>query len=358
MSARAKAESPSTRKKRSARSLTRSKSDSQIESKGVRVSSSDASDVGEEKIHAVNPSGKKLEGVALVEKAIDTLNTLPGRLPDDDGLPGGLVIWPEKKRPIIIGDLHANRDHLALILDHETNRADLASGKAACILIGDALHDDRTGHMKDMHSSVEILDDVLRLIVQYPGNVYYIRGNHDTFDGRLRKSGIYQGLELQEALINEKGEDYAESVERFFESMPVFIIGKYFVVTHAGPPRGGIVREELINIKNYPEKFHQLIWTRVNEFHGNPSLREYGETDLRLALKLLDMPEDTHFIVGHNPIWSDGNTTGIWLDVIGIKNHHILYSGYGSVAPYITFIDGVMHVKTAAVKKTEVYNYG
>jgi predicted phosphodiesterase len=301
---------------------------------------------------------ENLDGVALVEHAITVLNTLPGRLPDSAGAPGGLVMFPDKIRPIIIGDLHANRENLSLILEHDANRADLESGKAACILLGDALHDDRTGHMTDMQSSVEILDDVLRLIVRYPGQIYYIRGNHDSFDERLRKSGIAQGLELKNLLVKEKGQEYMQAVQRFFDAMPLFIIGNSFVITHAGPPHGGIVRDELVNIKKYPEKMHQLMWNRVNEFHGNPSLKEYGEKDIRLALDMLDMPKDTEFIVGHNPIWTDGNKIGVWLHVIGIRNHHILYSGYGSAAPYITFIEGTMIVKTAEIKKPEVYYYG
>lgn len=306
-----------------------------------------------------NGKASKLEGLALVERVIADIEQLPGRIADSDGLPGGLVMFPEKKRPIIIGDLHANCENLRLILDHETNRQDLESGKAACILLGDSFHDDRTGHMKEMQSSVEILDEVLGLFVRYPHNVYYIKGNHDTFDDRLRKSGIYQGVEFKKELLRVRGEKYVEAIDRFFDVLPYFIIGKNFVITHAGPPRGGIVREELVNIKNYPEKMHQLIWTRVNEFHGgNPSLKEYGERDLRLALDLLDMPPDTHFIVGHNPIWSDGNKTGVWLNVIGIKNHHILYSGYGSTAPYITFIGDEMVVKNAQALKPEVYYYG
>lgn len=300
----------------------------------------------------------KLDGVPLVESAIKTINKLPGRLKDSEGLPGGLIIFPEGIRPIIIGDLHSNRENLALILNHENNRQDLESGKAACILLGDALHDDRTGYMKDMESSVEILDDVLRLIVQYPGRVYYIRGNHDSFDERLRKSGISQGIELKNMLIRKKGQEYTSAVQNFFDCLPLFIIGNVFVITHAGPPHGGIVRDELINIKKYPEKMHQLMWNRVNEFHGNPSIKEYGEKDLRLALDLLDMPEFTHFIVGHNPIWNDGNKIGVWENVIGIRNHHILYSGYRSAAPYITFIGDTMYVKTAAIAVPEVYYYG
>jgi hypothetical protein len=301
---------------------------------------------------------KDLDGIDLVEAAIRVNGELPGRLRDSAGKPGGLVMFPKEKRPFIIGDLHSNRDNLFSILNHDSNRADLEAGLASCILLGDALHDDRTGHMKDMRSSVEILDEVLRLIVRYPGSVYYIRGNHDTFDERLRKSGISQGLEMKNILLRERGAEYTAAIDRFFESMPVFIIGDGFVITHAGPPRGGICRDELVNIRNYPEKLHQLMWTRVNEFHGNPSLKEYGENDIRLALELLDVPPDTQFIVGHNPIWSDGNRIGVWLNVIGIKGHHILYSGYGSQAPYITFVDGKMEVRLAIEKKPEVLYYG
>jgi len=306
----------------------------------------------------VKQNGVTLDGIELVKRAIEINNTLPGRLADDEGNPGGLIILPDDKRPIIIGDIHANHEHLSFILDHDGNRSDIDGDKAICILLGDALHDDRTGHMKEMSSSITTLDAVLSLIARYPGKIYYIRGNHDSFDDRLRKSGISQGMEMRKALVDARGNDYANAVSEFFESLPVFIIGKDYVITHAGPPRGGIVREELVNIKRYPEKFHQLIWTRVNEFHGNPSLKEYGEKDVRLAIDLLGMPENTQFIVGHNPIWSDGNKIGVWLNVIGIKNHHILYSGYGSAAPYITFVNGEMRVHTALAKKPEVYYYG
>lgn len=301
---------------------------------------------------------KNLSGVALVRYVIDCINNLPGRLPDDEGKPGGLVLFPQNKKPIIIGDLHANVENLQKILDHSTNRKDLEKGEAACIFLGDILHDDRTGYMKDMKSSVAILDALFELFVQYPGQIYYIRGNHDSFDERLRKSGISQGIEFKKELITQKGEAYAEAVGEFFECLPVFIIGEGFVITHAGPPRGGVVREELINIKKYPEKLHQLLWNRVNEFHGNPSLKEYGEKDIRLCLELLGLPLDTHFIVGHNPLWNDGNETGVWMNVIGIKNHHILYSGSGSRAPYFTFEEGNLVVHFAIPKPAEVYYYG
>lgn len=298
------------------------------------------------------------EGIGLVERAIEVVNTYPGRLANSEGHPGGLIDLPRSPRPIVIGDLHTNMVNLEKILNHNSNRSDLESGKAVAIILGDALHDDRTGHMKEMDSSVVALDTILSLICQYPGRVYYIRGNHDTFDERLRKSGIQQGLELKKVLLSRRGPDYVTAVERFFQALPVFIIGKHFVITHAGPPHGGLTREELIDIHKYPEKLHQLLWIRVNEFHGNPSPKEYGEKDLRLCLEMLNLPQDMPFIVGHNPLWNDGNTTGLWLDVIGFKNHHIIYSGSGSRAPYFTIEDNRLVHYFAIEKEPEVYYYG
>lgn len=298
-----------------------------------------------------------LEGVKLIERAIEVAQNWPGRLPDDEGEPGGLIMFPEDVRPIIIGDLHANVENLIAILNHDNNKKDFDAGKASLLFIGDSVHDDRTGHMREMDSSIAILDYVLKLIVEHPRNVYYIRGNHDTFDPRLRKSGIAQGLEFKDAVIAKHGADYVEAVGRFFESLPIFVIGNGFVMAHAGPPRGGLVREELINIKRYPEKYHQLMWNRVNEYHGTPSPKEYGESDVRLVLDLLDLPPETQFIVGHNPLWNDGNTSGVWIDVIGIRGHHILYSGSGSKAPYFTREGDSIVVKFAGKLREEVYSY-
>ncbi|HUX38948.1 MAG TPA: metallophosphoesterase [Rectinemataceae bacterium] len=297
-------------------------------------------------------------GVKLVEKAIETCRLWRDRPSNPAGEPGGLLDFPSDLRPIIIGDLHANLENLVSIIDHGSNREDFEEGRAALVFVGDAMHDDRTGHMKEMATSVEIFNYILRLIVEHPRNVYYIRGNHDTFDERLRKSGIAQGLEFKKALLEAEDADYVAATQGLFDILPMFIIGDGFVITHAGPPRGGLVREELIDIHRYPEKYHQLMWNRVNEYHGTPSPKEYGEKDIRLVLFQLGLPEDTPFIVGHNPLWSDGNQTGVWLNVIGMKNHHIIYSGSGSQAPYFTIEAGSLVVRMAGRQKPEVYNYG
>lgn len=295
---------------------------------------------------------------AILKDAIRASEAYPGREKDAKGRPGGLVDFPAKLRPIIVGDLHANLDNLELILGHGGNLEQIAAGKAALIIVGDCVHDDRTGYMKDMKGSVAMFDAVMRLVAAFPSRAYYLRGNHDSFDERLRKSGIAQGLEFRKALVEAKGPGFAELAEEWFESLPMAVIGPGFMVVHAGPVRGGCSRDVLVNIKDYPEAYMQLMWNRVNEFHGSPSPKEYGATDIEMTRELLGLHPGTHFIVGHNPLWNDGNKVGVWKDVIGIKDHHIIYSGSGSRAPYFTLDGGVLRTELALEPKAEVYYYG
>jgi hypothetical protein len=274
------------------------------------------------------------------------------------GVPGGLLDFTKiKQKPIIVGDLHTNLENLQMILNHNGNIDNLKNGNNILIIIGDAIHNDQSGCMLEMGSSLVIIEYIFNLIITYPKKVIYIRGNHDTFDERLRKNGIAQGTEFKKLLIKERGEEYFRAVDKFFESLPMFIIGDGYMITHAGPPRGGITREELINISDYPDKYLQLMWNRIHEFRGTPSAKEYSDHDINITKEKLGLPKDTAFIVGHNPLWNTGGTTGVWSDVLGIKNHHILYSGSGSQAPYLVKENGELSLYLAFVPKKEVYNY-
>ena len=270
---------------------------------------------------------------------------------DRDGNPGGLLdLSSVKKEAIVIGDLHGAIENLRIIIDQ--NKKKIKSGKSFVIILGDGEHNDQTGHMREMDTSLEVMEEIFSLILTYKENIIYIRGNHDTFDERLAKSGIKQGLEFKNYLLENRGEKYVAAMEQFFEALPYFIIGNGWVITHAGPVRGGATREELINIADNEDYRFQLVWNRLHEFRGTPSLKEYGEYDIRQMLKRLNLPEDTPFIVGHNPMWGTGNRTGIWRDIIGIKNHIIIYCSIGSPAPYLTIQNGEIK-EVFGIKKDE-----
>jgi len=292
--------------------------------------------------------------IQIVQAARKVALEYKNRPKDYSGRPGGLVKLMGNSTPIIIGDLHANRTNFESILEHEGNLSKVRKEKATLILLGDTVHNDQPGTFRDMKSSLEILERIFVLMKELGSKLIYIRGNHDTFNESLVKSGIFQGKELENYILKERGEQYVHEVREFFDVLPVFLIGKGYVIAHAGPVRGGIDMEGLINIREDENKYMQLRWNRINEFRGTlPSNKEYCEDDIKETLRKLELPGDTIFIVGHNPLWNDGNKSGVWLDVQGIKNHHILYSGGTTLAPYIVFENSQMVVKFANKPRKE-----
>lgn len=286
--------------------------------------------------------------VSDIEKAVDIVEKNSNRLKDSNNKPGGLLDFSQDTKPtIVIGDLHGAVDNLKAIVNHSDNLERLKKNNLQIIILGDACHNDQTGQMREMESSLEILEEVIQLICTYGENVVYIRGNHDSFDENFAKSAIKQGLELRLHMAEHWGEEYVKAVNRFFESLPLAIIGNGFVVTHAGPIRNGCSRQELIDIKYNPDHYHQLLWNRLHEFRGTPSLKEYGEADIRKMLERLNLPPDTPFIIGHNPMWHTGNKTGIWRNILGIKNHIIIYSNLQTNGPYLLIEDGQIQEKYA-----------
>ncbi|HUJ73418.1 MAG TPA: metallophosphoesterase, partial [bacterium] len=182
------------------------------------------------------------------------------RPPASDGKPGGLVEFPktEKREFIIIGDLHANVTNLQAILRDSGNREKLRQDKAVLLFLGDAVHSDRSGFTFAMDSSIEIMDIVLGLINEFPRNVLYLLGNHDSFAPELSKLGIQQGLLYREALLNARGRQYVQLMQDFFEALPLFIIHRHFLAVHAGPARGGLTRTELVNVRHFENYLWQL----------------------------------------------------------------------------------------------------
>jgi len=278
---------------------------------------------------------------------------MTSRIRTREGTPGGLVELKKTTIPIIVGDLHSKLPHLIKILEHNDNLEDIKNKKSTLVLLGDIVHNDKTGYFREMESSLEIFEYVMELIAAYPENIVYLRGNHDTFDERLVKGGIAQGKEFMEYVLKERGEKYVESMEELFNKLPVFVIGPNYLITHAGPVRGGITREQLIHIDQDADKYHQLTWNRIHEFRATPNSKEYGEEDILKCREKLKMSEDSYFIVGHNPMWATGNCTGVWENVLGIKNHIILYSGDKTLAPYITFTKDVLKISFAIEKSKE-----
>ncbi len=256
------------------------------------------------------------------------------------GLPGGLLELRAGLRPILVGDLHGAGTHLDAILSDHHNAEDIASGSAFLLLLGDALHDDRPGRLSDSGSSIALLDQLVRLMCAFPRRVAWLLGNHDSFDPELRKTGVSQGVDFENGVRLWGGEAMVETLRSFLDSLPLFAIGEGFVATHAGPPAGGADRQSLIDLAGLPRMRAQLLWNRLSKRWGKREPYTYDEPDLALTLEALDLPAGTHFIVGHSPRWEEGDGSGFWPNVNGIRGHHILFSGARSKAPWLSFENG------------------
>jgi len=290
-------------------------------------------------LHDEQPVVKDTQSLSLPEKAIKIINESKYRSLDTEGRPGGLIEFNENIRPVIIGDLHGAFENLSGIV--EKNKDDLDQGRAYILILGDLVHDDEVGFLREMGPSLKVIDYVFNLIIKYPERIFILRGNHDTFDENLVRHGINQGAELLCHILEKRGIEFAKNVEIFFDSLPVFFIGGEFVAAHAGPVRGGITRDQLVNIRKYKTKYRELIWNRVNEFVGSiPNNKEYGESDIRATLKKINRSVQTTFIVGHNPRWVSEDDSGVWLNILGIKNHHVVYSSKRTNAAYLTIEEG------------------
>jgi len=262
------------------------------------------------------------ESISLIKNANDLLEKESFRELNRLEKKGGLLEIPNKLTPIIVGDLHANVDNLLKILSENCLLRYLKANSSALIFLGDAVHSEIESEMEDMDSAVLIMDLIMKLKCSFPDNVFYLRGNHDSFSPDISKNGISQGVLFREHLLKLRGEAYVKEMSRFHELLPYVAISDSFVCCHGGPSSKKITRDKLINIYNHPKIRHAILTDRIKKPN---SLTGYAKSDVKRFRKGLGLSKNTSFIVGHTPLDPFGS---IWQNVGTIKGHHIVYSGH------------------------------
>lgn len=257
----------------------------------------------------------------LIRQMNVMLSTEAYRPENSLGVPGGLIELPKTITPIIVGDLHAQVDNLLKIITENRFLEGLESETACLIILGDAVHSEIPKEMDKMDSSILIMDIIMTLKKHFPANVFYLRGNHDGFEEKISKNGISQGVLMRKRLLELRGDEYVAEMQLFYDSLPYVITSNTFVACHAGPPHKKITRNKLINLHNHPKIRKDLIHSRLKRPNY---LAGYSKGDVKRFRKGLNLAKRTPFIVGHTPLDPSGS---VWLNVAGIKGHHIIYSG-------------------------------
>ncbi len=265
---------------------------------------------------------EKRSSLSLLLEVNEILASESFRPLDAAGIPGGLLELPDEPTPVIVGDLHGQVDNLLKILTENSILQSLRSHKAFLCILGDAVHSENAREMENMESSVLIMDLILSLKRTFPNNVFYIRGNHDDFSPDLSKNGIPQGLIMKKYLMDTRGTAYVEAMQTFYDRLPYIISSDSFIAIHAGPPRAGTSKEQLITIRDYPEIAKTLTNNRVKRPHY---LSGYPKSDIKELRRTLQKAKSIPVIVGHTPLDPFGS---IWQNAGSIKNHHIVFSSH------------------------------
>lgn len=258
----------------------------------------------------------------LIEKAIEIIANDTYALKNSKNRAGGIVQLPEKLTPVIVGDLHAQVDNLLKILTENYLLECLYANTACLIILGDAVHSEVANEMEDMESSIIMMDLILKLKTMFPGNIFYLRGNHDSFTPDLSKNGIPQGLIMEQQLRELRGEEYVSAMNRLYETLPYLAKSSFFYACHAAPPMMKATYQDLIDIHDRSDLINDITTKRVQRQHY---LQGYNKKDVKRFRKIFNLSKGTPFIVGHTPLDPFGS---YWRDVGGIKNHHIIYSGH------------------------------
>lgn len=255
---------------------------------------------------------------------------------NDDGLPGGIIRLPDDMTVVILGDTHARIDNVLRVLTEGGLLNALASGDTSLVFLGDLVHSQEPGELEDMESSVRLLDLFSLLKRRFPGNVFYIHGNHESFSPNIGKGGIPQAILFRKFLKERRGKAYMTEVGQLFDSLAFVVQGKGFAACHGAPVRSRVDRNTLVNIRRYPGIQHELVWNRLRQ--GNRPAG-YGKGSVRRFRQTLNLSKHAPVIVGHTPLSSFET---LWLNVGGITGHHVVYSAYPHRMAAIVMSQGCM----------------
>ncbi|MBN2441000.1 MAG: metallophosphoesterase, partial [Spirochaetales bacterium] len=259
------------------------------------------------------------------------------------GKPGGIIYLKEDIPTIIVPDLHARMDFfLTIMLSQSRGNStltELAHNDVQIICVGDGFHAEgraakrwklafeeysdkfkKHNHIDDeMRESLGIMEMVMLMKTTFPDNFHFLKGNHENIANErgggnypFRKYA-YEGAMVLEYITQFYGDAFFKEYYAFEKNLPLFAIGRNFLISHAEPQ----YFFEYNDILHYLDNSHVvrgLTWTDNNAAEPG-SVREmlefYLETpDLtgcyyfgghRAVLGKFSRRADGKYIQIHNP---------------------------------------------------------
>lgn len=273
---------------------------------------------------------------SITEKTLRLLQTENAdiRPPGSSGVSGGYVCLSGEIIPsVIVPDLHGRGNFVLNVLksfpgvlsDFFSARCTgtildlLYAGEINLIFLGDAFHSESRGRLRwikaykefltgkilskymlsEMKENFSVMEMIMLLKNSFPRNVHFLKGNHENI------KNSFSGGNYPFCKFTDEGEMTRVFTEKYFGSvfldlyaemelsLPVFISGPGFLVSHSEPARF-FPEEEIINARQFPEVVAGLTWTD----NGSASVNAVPEM---LSFYQRDFPEALYF-GGHRPV--------------------------------------------------------
>jgi hypothetical protein len=265
---------------------------------------------------------KKLDRVGFV-----LINEDPAIRPyDHAGLPGGIVQLKRDIPTIIVPDLHARMDFfistMQLIMpDGRTVLEKLENESVQVVCVGDGFHaEGRAAHRwqlayeefkknykkhrnmdEEMRESLGVMEMVIEVKSAFPRVFHFLKGNHENIsneqgDGNhpFRKYA-FEGPMVAQYVRQFYGDEFLENYYGFEKSLPLFAVGRNFLISHAEPSEF-FDRESILEYRDRPDVVEGLTWTANDEAEEN-------SVDLMLEGFLEgDDGEVFYYFGGHRPV--------------------------------------------------------
>lgn len=245
---------------------------------------------------------------------------------DKSGLPGGLIYLKKDIPTIIIPDLHARLNLFLSVMfypgiDEESIIDKLSNDKIQIICVGDGFHAEsraierwkkafeeyKIAYKKhkyideEMTESLGIMEMVMEMKNEYPDNFHFLKGNHENITNENGNGNFpfrkfaYEGPMVLEYINQFYGEEFLEKYYNFEKNLPLFVIGKNFLVSHAEPV-SFYSKEEIIEYRSNPDLIVGFTWTD-NDASEEGSVNQMIETYLDT-----EYHSKAYYFGGHRPV--------------------------------------------------------
>ncbi len=154
---------------------------------------------------------------------------------------------------------------------------------------------------EEMKESLGLMEMVIELKIAFPNYFHFLKGNHENitneegFGNHPFRKFAFEGHMVTHWVQKFYGKDFIDSYYEFEKNLPLFVIGRNFIISHAEPLRF-FEREDIIEYRNNPDVVEGLTWTANDE--ADP------DSVLQMLSHYLEMGEEEqcYYFGGHRPV--------------------------------------------------------